>query len=233
MSSMLNARCIQSSGAISVAVLLLCSACTVEDPPTVTPAPIPAGVEIEGSEGSVVIEVTVPPPMPAVPMPVELRDLEPYSSPGGEFSISIPRGWSAAHQPQGEPGSQVAIGVVFQSPEGDGLISVTQFDSGERPASLGFTVNNMLSEVTGWTRQPGYTEFNREAVLGREQDALRVEIGYARSNSVPMHSLVLFVIDNTTFSMVNVAVEEGSWSSNQPLIRDILGTYRVPAAPTP
>lgn len=218
--------------ALLLALSALATACSQGDPPTVTPGPTPAGLVLEGGDqGSVVIEMTTQPPMPAEPLPVQVRDLEPYRSPDGEFSLSVPRGWTAAVQPPTEPGSHVAIGVVFQSPQGDGLISVTQFDNGERPASLGFTVNNVLGDVTGWTRQPGYTEYNRESVIGREDEALRVEIGYLRSNGVPMHSLALFVIDGTIFSMVNVAVEEGSWTENQPAIRDILASYRVPAAP--
>lgn len=216
----------------SLSILVMCSACTQPDPPTVTPAPAGSTIGDQGAGGPV-FEVTIPPPMPAEPMPVDVRDLEPYSAPNGEFSVAIPRGWTPSMQPAGDPGSNVVVGVVFQSPEGDGLVTVTQFDNGERPLSLGFTVNNVLSDVTGWTSQPGYTEFSRETVLGRENDALRVEIGYVRSNGVPMHSLVLFVIDNTVFSMVNVAVEESSWAGNQGTIRDILSSYRVPAARTP
>ena len=225
----LMSRCRSGAGNIApLLILVLLSACQDGDPPTVTP--FSAGAP---EVGGAVVELTMPPPRPVEPMPVDLADLEPYSSPGGEFSIVMPRGWQASEQPSGEQGSHVSIGMVFQSPDGDGLVTVTQFDNGERPSSLGFTVNNVLSDVTGWTRQPGYTELSREPVLGREEDALRVEIRYARSNGVPMHSMVLFQIDNTVFSMVNGAVEEGSWSTNQATIRDILSSYQAPAAAAP
>lgn len=212
------------SSAFAAAVLLAAAAaCTPADPPTVTPAPGPTAE-------TNVIEITVPPPM-RTPEPVTIDALEPYVDAEGRFSMSVPVGWVGTVQPA-SGASDIVLGMVFQAPGGDGLLSVTHFDNGREPGSVGSTANAVLRDVSGWMQQPGYRELARESVLERDGDALRIEIVYERNSGVPMHSLVLFQIDGTVFSMVNVAVEESSWRSNSGRIRDILGSYRVPAGPT-
>jgi hypothetical protein len=59
---------------------------------------------------------------------------------------------------------------------------------------------------------------------------MRLEIEYTRASGTPMHSLVLFQIDGTTFSMVHAGVERTSWTENEGSLRDILESYQVPAA---
>jgi hypothetical protein len=141
--------------------------------------------------------------------------------------MDIPAGWTEDRQPPAKPGSYVVLGTVFQPKELNGLITITQFDSGTRPAAVGTTAN----EVLGYTKVmelPSYLELGREQVIERPDDALRIEMTYTRSDGVPMHSLVLFQIDGTTFSMVNVGVEAGSWAKNEAVVRDMLATYEVP-----
>jgi len=207
------------------AVLAVASAtaCTPPDPATVTPSADPTAV-------TNVIEITVPPPI-RTPQPVTIDALEAYVEPESRFSLNVPSGWVGAAQAPSEQ-SDIVLGMVFQAPGGDGLLSVTHFDNGRAPSSVGATANAVLRDVSGWMQQPGYREVGRETVLERPGEALRMEIVYERNSGVPMHSLVLFQIDGTVFSMVNVAVEESSWPANQGLIRDVLGSYRVPAGPT-
>jgi len=223
-----STRRIRLAGAGILIVAGLTSACKPSAPPTVTPVAPGA----EGSPGTV-FELTMPPPQAMDPVPVSIGELEFYADPAGAFSLNVPQGWLEARQPDPGPESEVKLGVVFQAPNGDGLLTITQFDNGRRPDSLGFTINNVLRDVTGWMNQPGYFEHGRESVIEREGDAMRVQISYQRSNGIPMHSLVLFQIDGTTFSMVNVGVEEGSWTDNEGSIRRILGSYQVPAATVP
>lgn len=210
--------------ALATALVAGAAACTPADPPTVTPAP-DAGPAAEN-----VIEITVPPPV-RTPQPVAVDALEAFVEPEGRFSMEVPAGWAPAVQPPSGQ-SDIVYGVVFQAPDGDGLVSVTHFDNGRPPDSVGATANAVLRDVSGWMQQPGYRELGRESVIERPGEALRIEIAYERNSGVPMHSLVLFQIDGTLFSMVNVAVEEGSWSANQGRIRDILASYRAPAGPT-
>lgn len=161
--------------------------------------------------------------------PLEILAVESYREPAGLFSLDIPVGWIP--QPQGVASGDVRVGTLFQAPEGNGLLTVTQFDNGQQPATLGATVNQIL-ELTGVTKLAGYQELSRTNVLDRPEEALKVELAYTRSDGVPMHSLVLFQVDGTAFSMVNSAVEAGSWSDNVSLIHDILATYKVPAVPS-
>jgi hypothetical protein len=206
-----------------LAGLGLLGACAPSDPPTVTPSP-------DATPITNVVEITVPAPRRS-PEPVILGALQPYVEPEGRFSMSVPAGWTGTVQPASGQ-SDVVLGMVFQAPGGDGLLSVTHFDNGRAPTSIGATANAVLRDVSGWMQQPGYRELGRESVLERPGEALRIEIAYERNNGVPMHSLALFQIDGTVFSMVNVAVEEGSWASSEGLVRDMLASYRVPAGPT-
>ena len=206
--------------------------CVPGDPPTVTPAPQPSPV----ATGASVIEITVGPPVvPGGPMPVPagpiaIAELVAYRDAAGAFSMSVPPGWVETRQPLGQPGTDVRLGTLFQAPGGTGLISVTQFDNGQVPTGLGRTANQVL-ELAGVLDQAGYQEVGREDVIERPDEAMRVEMTYARSNGVPMHSLVLFQIDGTTFSMVHAGVERTSWDENEARIREILDSYTVPAPP--
>jgi hypothetical protein len=219
-------------------IVLPVAACTPSLPATVTPAaPIPAPtggrvIDIPLGTPSGVAPGTGTPQLPGTPQPVVMGELLPYRDDGGLFSLKIPDGWSASRQPAAKSGSDVRVGVVLQPLVGNGLITVTQFDNGKPPQGLGQTINAVL-KLTGWPNQRDYRELGRENVLGRENQAMRVEITYARSNGVPMHSLALFQIDGTTFSMVNVGVDENSWQVDEGKIRDILDTYRVPAEAAP
>jgi len=211
---------------VALAAMSGVTACSSE-PQTVTPA-----VPTAAAEGSTTIEITVPPPpggaVPAVDVPgIVIGELAPYRDEGGLFSIDLPVGWPEERQPTGN--TDVRLGTFFQPPERNALVSITQFDNGQVPASVGSTANDVLRK-TGVMDQPGFIELGRETVIEREGDALRVELAYTRSDGVKMHSLVLFQIDGTTFSMVHVGVEEGSWAENEGVIRDILASYRVPAA---
>jgi hypothetical protein len=206
----------------------LAIACT-STPPTITPVP-----EGATGEGATSIEIPIdPPPGATAPVmqreasPITIGELAPYRDAGGAFSMDLPLGWP--EQRQQTTSTDVKLGTLFQAPEYNGLISITQFDSGQVPASVGATANQVL-EMTGVMDQPGYVELGRETVIEREGEAMRVEVAYSRSDGVDMHSLVLFQIDGTTFSMVHVGVENGSWAENEGRIRDILATYRVPAA---
>jgi hypothetical protein len=98
------------------------------------------------------------------------------------------------------------------------------------PQSLGATANSIV-DMTGWRDQPGYQEIARETSVERPGEAMRLEVEYSRGSGMPMHSLVLFQIDGTTFSMVNMSVERSSWQDNEGSIRDVLESYAVPAAP--
>lgn len=203
---------------------IFASACNTV-PPTITPpsgSPPPTGARV--------IEIplsTVPAASALTPQPLVIEKLVPFREETGLFSLQIPDGWVAQRQPSGQAGSDVRVGYSFQPLTGSGLLTVTQFDNGTPPAALGQTINSVL-KLTGWTNQPGYRELGRENVLGREGRAMRVEIEYLR-RGVLMHSLTLFSIDGTTFSMVNFAVEGSQWLDNQAVIRDVLASYRVPA----
>jgi len=166
--------------------------------------------------------------LPAVLPPVRIGDLVTYVDAGGRFSMDVPAGWKETRQPAARPGSHVVLGTVFQPPDVNALITVTHFDSGRRPVAIGSTANEVLT-MTGVMDLPGYIEIGREQVIERPGEALRVEMAYTTSEGVAMHSLVLFQIDDTTFSMVNVGVEARSWRDNQGAIRGLLGSYRVPA----
>jgi hypothetical protein len=199
--------------------------CT-SNPPTVTPA-VPT--QPVGSA----IEMTVNPPPGAPSGPVIVPTLQvpalvPYSEPAGLYSVSVPAGWTA--QPQPITQSDARVGTLFSAPERTGIVTVTQFDNGERPTVLGATANQIL-ELTGVTKLPGYMEVSRSNVIERPEEAVKVELVYTRSDGVPMHALVLFQLDGTTMSMVNAGVEEGSWAAASPVLHDILSSYRVPAAP--
>jgi hypothetical protein len=210
---------------LSVGVLL--GACSSEQP-TITPAPdapaeqgstsIVMTIEAPSGAGAAVIEIEVP--------GITIPATAPYRDAEGAFSMDIPLGWPEDRQPVGE--ADIRLGTIFQPPARNALISVTQFDNGQVPGSLGATANDVMRK-SGVLDQPNYLELGRETVIEREEDALRVELAYSRSDGVDMHSLVLFQIDGTTFSMVHVGVEEGSWAENEGVIRDILATYRVPA----
>jgi hypothetical protein len=152
-----------------------------------------------------------------------------YRDPDGRFSMDIPAGWVETRQPPAQPGSSVVLGTVFQPPEGNALITITQFDSGRRPSAVGSTANEVL-QMSGVMDRPGYVELGREQVIERPNEALRVEIAYTRGDGTPMHSLVLFQIDGTVFSMVHMGVVEDGWRDTEGAIRDALASYRVPAA---
>lgn len=212
---------------LAAAAAGLLAGCREADPPTVTPGPSAAA-------GSTVIEVTVPAPAALAPVPVTIGDTEPFRDPAGLFALAVPVGWTESRQPL-DPAKNpyVKVGTVFLADGGaDGLISVTQWDNGQRPSALGATINQVLRDVTGWMDQPGYREVNRETVMERKGEAMRIEIQYSRSTGVAMHSLALFQIDGTVFSMVNVSLEEGSWRANEPAVREILRSYTPsPGAP--
>lgn len=211
------------------APVLLLAACRSVDPPTVTPSAAQSG-------GATTIEMTVPAPSQPqlAPVPVTIGAGALFDDPGGLFKIEVPDGWTESRQPLDPVKNPfLKVGTVFLAPGGgDALLSVTQWDSGKKPSGLGATINQVLREVTGWMNQPGYREVNRETVMERKGEALRIEIQYTRSSGVAMHSLALFQIDGTTFSMVNVSVEEGSWHGNEARVRELLRSY-VPNAAAP
>jgi hypothetical protein len=214
-----------------VAVLgaAVAAAACAATPPTITPPPAAQ------PGGSTVIEMTLPPPalgpvpVPATVGPLAITELAAYRDPEGKFGMSLPLGWPEQRQPVGAATSDVKLGTLFQSPGNNGFITVTHFDNGQAPTALGPTINDIL-RTSGWMDRPGFRELARENVIDREGQALRLQITYNRSDGVPMHSLVLFQIDGTTLSMVNVAVERSSWQANEGTLRDLLDTYRVPAA---
>lgn len=218
---------------VALTCVALLAACT-GTPPTVTPA-------AQGAQpgGSTVVEITMPPPDamatpggPANVLPLALGEAAPYRDANGKFSMDVPVGWPEQRQPVGRSGSDVKLGTLFQSPANNAFITVTHFDNGQAPTSLGAMINQIL-RTSGWMDRPGFQELARENVMDREGEALRAQIAYTRGDGVPMHSLVLFQVDGTTLSMVNFAVERRSWQANEGQIRDLLDTYRVPAAPTP
>jgi hypothetical protein len=85
--------------------------------------------------------------------------------------------------------------------------------------------------MTGLTDRPGYHELAREGIPDRRDTALRVEVLYETQRGMPMHSMILFQLDGTVFSMVHAGVEEHSFDENEEAIRAILRSYAVPAAP--
>lgn len=210
-----------------VGVVAIAAAACSSELATVTP-PVPT--QPIGST----IEMTVnPPPGGSGPMIVptlQVPELVPYSEPAGLYSLSVPSGWTAQAQPISQ--SDARVGTLFAAPEGTGIVTVTQFDNGQRPAVLGSTANQIL-ELTGVTKLPGYMEVSRSNVIERPEEAIKVELVYTRSDGLPMHALVLFQLDGTTMSMVNAGVEEGSWQTASSVFHDVLSTYRVPAAPAP
>ncbi len=207
-----------------LAFMVLASGCGPAVPPTVTPGPPATSISSDGS----VIEIPVEELRGEVG-PIEIEELLPYSDPDGNFSLQIPYGWAEVRPEVEGTASDVKVGAVFQPPTGGGLLTVTQFDNGQRPQSVGATANGIL-DMTGWREQPGYQELARETPLEASGDALRLEIEYTRASGTFMHSLVLFRIDGTTFSMVNAGVEASSWQANEGIIRDLLESYQVPAA---
>jgi hypothetical protein len=210
------------------------SACSPADPPTITappPGSAEAGVDVQMPGPTRVFEITMPPPATADLSqiePVDIHDRTVYRDADGAFSVEVPIGWGERRQDIVDGAVDVKLGTVFLGPDGNGLVSVTQFDNGTRPQSLGITTNQVL-KMTGWLDQPDYREVRRESVIDRQDEALRLEVSYLRANGIPMRSLVLFQIDGTTFSMVNIALEQGSWLANEGELRDLLGSYRVPA----
>lgn len=204
--------------------IVLVTGCEPASPPTITPGPPATAI----TSDSAVIDI------PAEELrgdvgPIEIGELLPYSDPDGYFSLQVPYGWAEVRPEVENASSDVKVGAVFQPPTGGGLLTVTQFDNGQRPQSVGATANGIL-DMTGWRDQPGYEELARETPLESAGDALRLEIEYTRASGTPMHSLVLFRIDGTAFSMVNAGVEASSWQENEGALRDILDSYQVPAA---
>jgi hypothetical protein len=206
-------------------LLAFSAACTSQDPPTIT-APPPAQPGTQPLSSGQTIEITVPPPQPQSLPPIKIGASAMHVDAGGLFAIELPLGW--VENRQDTVTDDVKLGTVFSSAENNGVLSITQFDNGKRPASLGVTTNQVL-KMTGWTDLPGFEELARENVIERDGDALRIDVVYSRSNGVPMRSLVLFQIDGTTFSMVNLGVTRESWTANEGKIRDLLATYRAPA----
>ena len=128
------------------------------------------------------------------------------------------------------PGLIVQLGIFGVLYAGFGLVDQIRFGVIDRMrvspvARSAILLGQVLRDVTGWMNQPGYREVNRETVMERKGEALRIEIQYTRSSGVAMHSLALFQIDGTTFSMVNVSVEEGSWAGNEARVRELLHSY--------
>lgn len=203
------------------------AACTAEDPPTIT-APPPAQAGAQSMVPGQTIEITVPPPVsqPKALPPIKIGASSLHVDAEGLFAIELPLGWLENRQETVT--DDVKLGTVFSPAENNAVLSITQFDNGKRPASLGVTTNQVL-KMTGWTDLPGFEELARENVIERDGDALRIDAIYSRSNGAPMRSLVLFQIDGTTFSMVNLGVERGSWTANEGKIRDLLATYKAPA----
>lgn len=205
-------------------------------PPTATPGPPPTvdisqGQSPQGTPPVQVVEMTLPPPAtlpPVAPQAILIGPTTPYREPAGRFSIDAPTGWNAEPQQVTQTGD-IKVAIVFPDPTGNGLVTVTHFDNGKTPAAFGATVNGLLKQ-TGLTERPGYQELSREQVPDRKDTALRVEVLYERSNGLPMHSMVLFQLDGTTFSLVHAGVEEQSWDENEEQIRAILRSYKVPAA---
>jgi len=205
--------------------------CAPADPPTITappPGQAPAIPVNPGAGGGVEITLAPPgvPPAPSTIEPVTIGALVAYQDAGGKFGMDVPDGWAEARQTEKLSGD-AKLGTVFGSPNGSGLVSVTQFDNGQVPEALGMTANQVM-KLTGVTNQPNYMEIGRHNVLQRPGEAMTVEMTYTGSTGIPMRSLMLFQIDGTTFSMVNAAVEAQSWNENEGMIRDILASYKGP-----
>lgn len=203
-------------------------ACTQELPPTVTP-----GLPVAATTPGLVVEMTVPAPQRSAPVVVDVRplvitELAAYRDPEGRYSMRVPTGWPA--NPQPVSGSDHKLGVLFPAPEGNGFISVTQFDNGRAPMSVG-TMASQVMDMTGVTRAPGYIELARESVIERPDSALRVHVAYVTSAGINMQSLSLFQVDGTVFSMVTAAAVAEGFRDVESALRQILGSYRVPAGP--
>lgn len=213
---------------ISLATICLgLAACVPTDPPTITPAPPAPTPGPEGSGRSVVVTMPAPPQAPlAEIVPLTIDATAPYTDTEGLFALSVPAGWTEDRKTD-ELSGDARLGTVFVAPQSNGLLSITQFDNGRRPQSLGATVNQVM-RMTGVVDEADFLEVRRQNVLDRPGTAMTVEITYTRRNGIPMHGLIRFQIDDTTFSMVNLAVERGSWIANEGVIRDVLGSYSVP-----
>lgn len=216
--------------------VLSVAACTPGSPPTLTPAPTALTAEGTPISRGETLVITVPPPpegqapAPApvgTPLPLDMANRQPVTDPGQLFQIEVPSGWTEARQQLAS--KDVRLGTAFNRPGGGGLVSITQFDNGRRPSSLGFTANQVLT-LTGFTKQQDFREFNREKVMEREDEAMRVDVGYTTPRGTEMRSLVLFQIDGTTFSMVNVAIPDAEWQAHESEVRAILRSYRGPLA---
>lgn len=220
--------------AAALALVPAMSACARQDPPTLTPAPTALTTEGVPLTNGQPILITVPPPPggePLVPvgtpLPMNMADREMVADAGGRFEIEVPVGWTESRQTIASP--DIRLGTAFNRPGGGGLVSITQFDNGQKPKSLGFTTNQVL-QLTGFTGQQDFREFNREKVMDREDEAMRVDVGYTTPKGTEMRSLILFQIDGTTFSMVNVAIPDADWSGHETEAREILRSYKGPSA---
>ena len=213
----------------TISAAMFVASCTQAPPPTVTPQSADAGgtvQEVQVQPGPGGTEVV---PLVDVP-PVTIDQTTTYRDKDDAFSIDLPVGWPENRQEIDPASGDVKLGTFFQPVARNALISITQFDKGQRPESIGMAINQVL-ELSGVFEQPNFLEIDREKVYEREGDAMRVEMSYTRKDGVNMHSLVLFQVDGTLFSMVHAGVEQDSWLENEGAIRDILGTYRVPAVP--
>lgn len=224
-----------------VLVGLLLTACRPADPPTITPS---AAGPTPGSPGAVVVPadngqvtMTLAPGSTRSPdeiEPVMIESVTAYQDAEGKFGLDVPEGWTETRK-TAELTGDAKLGTVFVAPNGNGILSITHFDNGKVPTSLGGTANGVM-KLTGITDEPDFREVGRSAVADRPETAMISEVTYTRRNSgIPMHALLLFQIDGTTFSLMNVAVEQKSWNENEGRVRDIVASYRVPggAAGTP
>lgn len=214
----------------SVLAMMVVGACAPADPPTVTPGPANSPPVPDGSVPQSIVVTMAPPPNPQVPLaaiePLAIDSVAPYRDAGELFAIDVPAGWVEDRRTATLTGDG-RLGTVFQAPRNNGLLSVTQFDNGREPQSLGATANQLM-RLTGIIDEPDFLEIRRQSVIDRQGEAMTVEVSYTRRNGMPMRGLMLFQIDFTTFSMVNLAVEKGSWNENEGVIRDILASYVVP-----
>ncbi len=219
-------RCMRQTWWMACLLSVALVSCAPSEPPTETPGP-----PSSSDQGSSVVEFPLVTPSGGSldsGEPVIIDELVLYKDAEGLFELLLPVGWPESRQPPAEGASDRKVGTVFQPAVGKALLSVTQFDNGQRPQALGSTVNGVL-KLTGFTEQPGYRELARETVLERPDEAMRVVVEYERASGTKMSGLLLFQIDGTTFSMLNAAVERSSWAENEGAIRDILASYRVPA----
>jgi hypothetical protein len=206
-------------------VLAMATACQSGPPPTITPGSVQTG----GTTIDIPLDEPAGVPIdPANLPPLAIDSLEMFRDAQERFSLQVPPNWIVEDQSVGGTGSDVRLGYLFSSPEGTGLISITQFDNGRPPENVGNLASQVM-EMSGVTAQPGFVELRRANVLERQGQAIRVELSYNRSDGVPMHSLVQFQADGTVFSMVNVSVHTASWPANERFVHDILGSYQVPA----